>query len=166
MPRRKQTNQSLRHRFGRNRIVLIGAIAALCVGVGVVSYRSFIPVNGSTPVLQAPVNHFIKATHSQGSGYHWISVASGKVKGSRTPGGSVTDPTYVFNKGELESIHVINEDYDTHSRHNFNIDEFNVHSKDLDYFGGESITILADRVGTFEYYCSIHPEMRGSITIE
>jgi plastocyanin len=92
-------------------------------------------------------------------------VASSKVKGARTAGGSVVDPEYTFNKGQLESIHVINEDNDSHSRHNFNIDEFNVHTKDLNYFENESITLLADKVGTFEYYCSLHPEMRGTISV-
>jgi len=29
-------------------------------------------------------------------------------------------------KGGLESIHFINEDYETHSKHNFNIDECHI----------------------------------------
>jgi hypothetical protein len=164
MVRRKQ-NRLIHRRSHKNRIILIAVFAAIIFGVGAASYRSLTPVNGSTPVFQAPVNHTIKATHSQGSGYHWVSVASSKVKGARTSGGSVVDPEYTFNKGQLESIHVINEDNDSHSRHNFNIDEFNVHTKDLDYFANESITLLADKVGTFEYYCSLHPEMRGTISI-
>jgi hypothetical protein len=40
----------------------------------------------------------------------------------------------MYQKGGLESIHFINEDYDTHSKNNFNIDEFKVYSKDLGYF--------------------------------
>jgi cupredoxin-like protein len=65
----------------------------------------------------------------------------------------------------LESIHFINEDYDTHSKHNFNIDEFKVHSKDLGYFQSQIITFIVDKDGMFEYYCSIHPEMRGKVVV-
>jgi plastocyanin len=164
--RRKQASQSLRHRFSKIRIILIGVFVSLVLGVGALTYRSLVPVNGSTSIFQAPVNHTIKATHSQSTGYHWLSVASSKVKGTRTSGGSVINPSYTFNKGELESLHVINGDYTTHSSHNFNIDEFNVHTKDLGYFQTESVMLLADKAGTFEYYCSIHPEMRGTVAVE
>jgi len=145
---------------------MFGLFAAVIFGIGAVSYRSLIPVNGNSPILQPPINHVVKATYSQGSGYHWLNVASSKVKGTRSSGGNFLDPDYTFNKGELESIHVINGDYLTHSKHNFNIDEFNVHTKDLDYFENESVTLLADKVGTFDYYCSIHPEMRGTISVQ
>jgi len=63
---------------------------------------------------------------------------------------------------------LINEDKNqpnNPSKHNLNIDEFNVHTKDLGYFQSESVTFLADKTGTFDYYCSIHPDMKGVITI-
>jgi plastocyanin len=86
----------------------------------------------------------------------------------RNTGGSASpvNPTYTFSKGELESIHFINEDYDTHSLHNFNIDAFNVHTKDLGYYEAQTITFIADKPGTYEYYCTIHPEMKGNIIVE
>ena len=76
-----------------------------------------------------------------------------------------TGPTLYVSKGGLESIHFINEDYDTHSKHNFNIDEFKVHSKDLGYFQSQIITFIVNKDGMFEYYCSIHPEMRGKLVV-
>jgi plastocyanin len=78
---------------------------------------------------------------------------------------SPTGPTLYISKGGLESIHFINEDYDTHSKHNFNIDEFKVHSKDLGYFQSQIVTFIVDKDGVFEYYCSIHPEMRGKVVV-
>jgi plastocyanin len=78
---------------------------------------------------------------------------------------SPTGPTLYVTKGGLESIHFINEDYETHSKHNFNIDEFKVHSKDLGYFQSQIITFIVDKDGVFEYYCSIHPEMRGKVAV-
>jgi plastocyanin len=64
------------------------------------------------------------------------------------------------------SVHLINEDDQAHEKHNINIDEFGVHTKDLGYFEGETVTFVADKAGTFEYYCSIHPEMKGTMTVE
>lgn len=170
MKSRKQQNNkpATSFRMTRQRMVMIGVLAAVVSGVGLVSYKSMIPVNGSTPVFGVPNNHFIKATHSSSSGYNWLSASSGSVKGMRGSGGggNIMNPEYTFNKGELETFHVINEDYTTHSMHNFNIDEFNFHTKDLGYYETQTFTFLADKTGTFQYYCSIHPEMKGTIIIE
>jgi plastocyanin len=68
------------------------------------------------------------------------------------------------NKGSAETIHLINEDT-THSKHNLNVDEFNVHTRDLGYFESQSITFIADKAGTFKIYCTIHPEMTGSVVV-
>ena len=76
------------------------------------------------------------------------------------------NPGYTFNKGGLETFRVINEDYTTKSSHNFKIDEFNVHTKDLGYYESQTITFVADKSVTFEYYCTIHPGMNGTITVE
>ena len=152
----------------KKRIITYGIIAAILSSIGVFGYRSMIPVNSSTPVFGIPNNHFVKATYSPSSGYVWVSVSSGSVKGLRGSGGGggITNPAYIFHKGELDSIRVINEDYQTHSAHNFNVDELNIHTKDLNYFDTQTITFVADKPGTFHYYCTIHPEMKGDITIE
>ena len=158
---------SLRH-MTKKRIIAYGVLATIISIVGIVGYRSMIPVNRNIPVFGIPNNNFVKATSTPSSGYVWVSMSSGSVKGLKGSGGGggITNPEYVFHKGDLESIRVINEDYQTHSKHNFNIDEFNVHTKDLDYYGSQTITFVADKAGTFHYYCSIHPEMKGAITIE
>ena len=163
----KKKQQKAPSRMPRQRMILIGVAAAIASAVGAFTYVSSIPANGSAPVLGFPANHFIKATHSANSGYTYVSQSSGSVKGMRgSGGGGVVNPTYIFNKGGLQSIHVINEDYDTHSMHNFNIDAFNVHTKDLGYFETQTVTFVADKPGDYQYYCSIHPEMKGNITIK
>jgi hypothetical protein len=152
----------------KKRIITYGIIAAIISGIGITGYKSMIPTNGNTPVFGIPINHFVKAKYSTGSGYAWVSMSSGTAKGLRGGGGGggTINPTYIFGKGGLQSMHVINEDYKTHSKHNFNIDEFNVHSKDLAYSESQTITFVADQPGTFHYYCNIHPEMKGDIIIE
>jgi Cupredoxin-like domain len=158
-------------RMTRKRIITYGIVAAIISGVGIAGYKSMIPTNGNTPVFGIPNNHFIKAKYPAGSGYAWVSMSSSSSKGLRGSGGgggsaAVANPSYVFGKGGLQSMHVINGDYETHSKHNFNIDEFNVHSKDLAYTQSQTVTFVADKAGTFHYYCNIHPEMKGDITIK
>jgi Cupredoxin-like domain len=163
---RRRKEQARPRRLTINRIITIGALAAIASAMGYFGLNSMIPVNGSSPAFSFPNNQYIKATHDR-SGYIYVSQSSGAVKGVRTSaGGSLVNPTYTFHKGELESIHFINEDYDTHSQHNFNIDEFNVHTRDLNYFESQTITFIADKLGTHHYYCTIHPEMKGNIVIE
>jgi hypothetical protein len=163
---RRRKEQAPR-RITKNRVIAIGVLAAIASTLGYFSVNSMIPANGSSPVFGFPSNHFIKATHSDRSGYVYVSMSSGSVKGLRSSGGGgVLNPTYTFGKGELESIHFINEDYDTHSQHNFNIDEFNVHTRDLGYYDSQIVTFVADKPGTYQYYCTIHPEMKGDIVIE
>ena len=88
--------------------------------------------------------------------------------GKALPTSEGQSPPISVSKGNLVQIHLINEEKNSSeipSKHNLNIDEFNVHTKDLGYFQSESVTFLADKEGTFDYYCSIHPEMRGTITV-
>jgi plastocyanin len=40
-----------------------------------------------------------------------------------------------------------------------------VHTKDLGYFQTQTVTFIADKEGTFQYYCTIHPEMKGNIVV-
>jgi plastocyanin len=158
----------------RKRIITYGIIVAIISGVGIAGYKSMIPTNSNTPVFGIPVNHFVKAKYSTGTGYAWVSMSSSSSKGlkstSRGEGAAAAaatvNPSYVLGKGGLQSMHVINEDYETHSKHNFNIDEFNVHSNDLTYTQSQTLTFVADKSGTFHYYCSIHPEMKGDIIVK
>lgn len=164
---RKHRVEGLPRRITKNKMITIVALAAVASAVGYFGISSMTPANGSSPVFGFPANHFIKATHSANSGYTYISQSSGSVKGMRSSGGGgILNPTYTFNKGELESIHFINEDYDTHSQHNFNVDELNVHTRDLGYFETQTVTFVADNPGTYQYYCMIHPEMKGDIVIQ
>jgi hypothetical protein len=75
------------------------------------------------------------------------------------------NPPIMLNQGNSLSIHLINEDSETHSKHNLNIDEFGVHTGDLGYFQTQTVTFTANKTGTFNYYCSIHPEMKGKIIV-
>lgn len=162
----KKQKQQISGKMRRNRMILIGVLAGIAAVAGFFGYYSSIPSNGSSPVFGLAANHFIKASYDAKSGYVYVSQSSGAVKGLRSSSASIVNPTYSFAKGDLQAIHVINEDYDTHSKHNFNIDAFNIHTRDLSYFESQTVTFVTDKVGTFQYYCTIHPEMKGNIEIQ
>lgn len=149
---------------GKGTIIGICVTAAVVVAIGYFAIISMIPVNADYPVFAAPTNIYIKSISTQDGKSVFSSQSA---KGGKT-GGAPTGthyPTYNVHKGNLVAVHFINEDTQA-DKHNLNIDEFNVHSNDLDHFQAQSIMFLADKQGTFEYYDSIHPEMRGKIVVQ
>src|ERR671915_1086620 len=94
----RSVSSSMKMTITRKRIITYGIIAAILSGVGIAGYKSMIPTNGNTPVFGIPVNHFVKAKYSAGSGYAWVSLSSGTAKGLKGGGGSggMINPTYVF----------------------------------------------------------------------
>jgi len=128
------------------------------------SLNSFSTVNSDGFVFAPSTNISLKAVQSDQGSYHYQFVKGGKSLSSVSGSSSVIN----VSKGNLVDIHLINEDRNlpnNPSKHNLNIDEFNVSIKDLDYFQSESVTFLADKTGTFDYYCSIHQDMKGTITV-
>lgn len=151
----KQKSQA--KKIGRNTIFTIVGLIAIC-SVGVYyAINSMIPVNSTSPVFGAPSNYFVKIVPTQdGPAFVLSSTKGGK-------GGSTQKPIISTSRGELVSLHLINED---NQRHNLNLDEFNVHTKDLDYFESQSITFIADKTGEFKFHCTLHPEMSGIVIVK
>lgn len=139
-------------------IAIIGAIL-ISSTVGYALINSMIPVNGNGPVFGFPENIYIKSVHVD-QGFVFASHSGAKKSISPTH----IAPTVHLTKGQLATIRFMNEDKT--AKHNFNIDEFNVHTKDLGYFQPESITFIADKAGTFRYHCTIHPEMSGTVQVQ
>ncbi|MEW6042718.1 MAG: cupredoxin domain-containing protein [Thermoproteota archaeon] len=156
----KQKKQS-RKWNGKAILAIIGFVL-IGSTVGYSAYNSMIPANGKFPVFGVPQNiYLISKYHPQlGSIFATKSTTSGK----KSLGATHTTPEIHVRKDQLASIHYINEDAD--SKHNLNIDEFNVHTKDLGYFETQTITFIADKSGTFRYYCSIHPQMSGNLIVD
>jgi len=162
----KSVSKKSRKSKGTTIIGILGA--SLVIGIlGYTTINSMIPVNSNFPVFSAPTNIYLKAIKSPDRGYVF---ASQSVKGGKgVPLTGARSPTFVVNEGNLVSLHLISEDLNTKdeaSLHNINIDEFNVHSKNLHYFESQTITFLADKQGEFHYYCTIHPEMGGTLEVQ
>jgi hypothetical protein len=147
---------------GGKTILAIVAVVLIGSTVGYFAFNSMIPVNGKVPVLGFPENTYLTAKLDPQSGY--VFASKGTTSGKKSLGSLHTTPEIHVTKDQLASIHFINED--TSSKHNLNIDEFNVHTRDLGYFETQTSTFIADKVGTFRYYCTLHPEMNGNLIVE
>ena len=155
-----------KQKFPMLKLIGIGLLIVIAVG-GYYAYQSLIPVNMDHPVFLIPENILIK-TGKTVDGHYSFGLQSSR-GGKQAPQKGMTSPTLNISKGNLVSIHIINEILngpEEKSVHNFNIDEFNVHSKDLGYFDSQSITFLADKTGAFTYHCTIHPEMKGQLIVK
>jgi len=64
---------------------------------------------------------------------------------------SFSPSTMSVNKGDTVKITVKN----VNGTHDFKIDEFNVSTRTLNTGETQTITFVADKAGTFEYYCSV-----------
>ena len=162
--RKNQKNNNKNKFFTRGTIIGIAVIAAAASIGGYFALGTMIPVNGTTPVFAPPTNIYILATHDSQNGYFFEEQSTRQ--GKKTLASGAIDASIHVIKGQLVSLHVINEDKETTSQHDLNIDEFNVHTKKLNYFEAQTINFIADKVGTFKYYSTIHPEMKGSIVVE
>lgn len=151
-------------KFSRGSVISISVVAGIIILIASIALNSFSPVNSDSFVFAPSSNIFIKSVKSPDGTYHYQYAKSSKTASSVTS----SSPPISVSKGNLVQLHLINEEKnqpENSSKHNLNIDEFSVHTKDLGFFQTESVAFLADKVGTFDYYCSIHPEMRGIITV-
>ncbi len=128
-----------------------------------------IPVNGITPVFAAPTNIYILATHDSQNGYYFEEQSTRQ--GKKTLASGAIDASIHVIKGQLVALHIINEDKDTQSQQDLNIDEFNVHTKKLNppygiFFDSQTINFVADKAGTFKYYSILHPEMKSNLIVD
>lgn len=158
----KKQNKSTN--LSRGTIVSITVVLSVFVLICFFALKSFSPVNSDGLVFAPSTNISLKAVKSSQGSYHYQYTKGGKT----LPSSEGSSPVITISKGNLIQIHLINEEKNqsnTPSKHNINIDEFNVHTKDLSYFQTDSVIFLANKTGSFDYYCSIHPEMKGIITI-
>ena len=162
--RKHQKNNNKDKFFTRGTIIGIAVIAAAASAGGYFALGTMIPVNETTPVFAVPTNIYILATHDSQNGYYYEEQSTRQ--GKKTLSSGAIDASIHVIKGQLVALHVINEDKDTSSQQDLNIDEFNVHTKKLNYFEAQTINFIADKSGTFKYYSTIHPEMKSSLIVD
>lgn len=160
---KKQKNKAKSSPVSKSMIISVAVIAAIVAGGVYYIWISAVPVNVDHPVFATASNVYILATHNdQGYYFDEQSTKTGKKSISSTN----VDPAIHIPVGTLVALHVINEDKDTGSDQDLNIDAFKVHTKHLKYFEAQTIHFLADKEGTYPYYSTIHPEMKGTLTVD
>jgi len=162
--KKSQKNKNKDKFFTRGTIIGIVVIAVAATIGGYFALGTMIPVNGTVPVFEPPTNIYILATHDSQNGYYYEEQSTRQ--GKKTLASGAIDATIHVIKGQLVALHVINEDKETGTQHDLNIDEFNVHTKKLNYFEAQTINFIADKAGTFKYYSTIHPEMKSSLIVD
>ena len=160
---KKQKNKAKSSPISKGMIITVAVIAVAIAGGVYYLWTSSIPVNVDHPVFATASNVYILATHNdQGYYYDEQSTKTGKKSISNTN----VDPVIHIPQGTLVALHVINEDKDTNADQDLNIDAFNVHTRHLKYFEAQTINFLADKTGNFPYYSTLHPEMKGTLTVD
>ena len=161
---KKQKNKEKSSPISRGTIIFI-AIVVVAAGGGVYYFISTsTPVNSSVPVFSPASNIYILGIHDPNQGYVYDQESTRQ--GKKTVSNGVIDSSIHVQQGTLVALHFINEDKDTNTQMDLNIDEFNVHTKPLNYFQAQTITFIANKGGSYSYYSTIHPEMKGTITVD
>ena len=79
---------------------------------------------------------------------------------------SFSPNTLTVNKGDTVKVTFQNND----GFHDWNLDEFNVHTKKIPAGQSDTVTFIADKTGSFEYYCSVGNHramgMKGTLTVQ
>lgn len=161
---KKQKNKAKTSPISRGTIIFI-AIVVAAAGAGIYYFiNNSTPVNSSVPVFGTPSNVYILGIHDPNQGYVYDQQSTRQ--GKRSLANGVIDSSIHIQKGTLVALHFINEDKDTGTQMDLNIDAFNVHTNKLSYFQAQTITFIADKDGTYSYYSNLHPEMKGAITVD
>lgn len=141
----------------KNNFLTIGVVVALLVIVGVVAFRN----SGKSPSAnpnQVPSSE----TNME------ITAPTGETREFVVNGSKFSfDPAEMsVNRGDTVKITYKNMD----GTHDFVLDEFSVKTNILELGQEEVVTFIADKSGTFEYYCSVgnHRQMGmvGKLTVQ
>ena len=107
-----------------------------------------------------------------GSGTSVDVGASAHITTGTTKSFTVTGSNFVFSpktmtvkKGDTVKITFVNSG----GTHDWNLDEFNAHSGIIQGGASKTVTFVADKAGSFEYYCAVgqHRQMgmKGTLTV-
>jgi hypothetical protein len=161
---KKQKNKAKSPPISRGTIIFI-AIVAAAVGGGVYYFVSAsTPVNSNVPDFRPAYHIYIKGLHDPNQGYVYDQQSTRQ--GKRTLSSGQIDSSIHVTKGTLVALSFENWDKDTGTLMDLNIDAFNVHTKPLSYFQPQIINFEADKEGTYNYYSTLHPEMKGTLTVD
>jgi hypothetical protein len=161
---KKQKNKAKSAPISRGTLIFIAIVVAAAGGGVYYFIDNSTPVNSTVPYFGPPSNIYILGIHDPNQGYVYDQQSTRQ--GKRALSNGAIDSSIHLQKGSLVALHFINEDKDTVTQMDLNIDAFNVHTKQLNYFQAQTITFIADKEGTYSYYSILHPEMKGTVTVD
>jgi len=133
-------------------IILIGVVALLLLGGGL--YFMSMSQQGKTPGFEI----MKKKTEGGAVIEERITDEKDMVSDQNTKNFTVTGTNFAFDvtemrvkKGDTVVVTFVNSE----GFHDWVLDEFNVRTSQLQPGEEETITFVADKVGEFEYYCSV-----------
>ena len=150
--------------------IIVGVVLLLLVG-GAVAYFA---MQRNVPATETPVPTTAQEMTTQetpaaeSTSPTGAQEATGEVKSFTVSGKSFSfaPATIRVNEGDTVRITFTN----TGGTHNLVIDEFDVATKTLQTGQSETVEFIADKAGTYEYYCSIgnHRQMgmKGSLIVQ
>jgi cytochrome c oxidase subunit 2 len=153
-----------------NRNLIIGIVVLVLIG-GYFLLASNQPKKTATitPEATSDVNQAMSPTSAMPT----LATQDTTQKTAASEKLTITASNYMFDlkeikvkKGEPVTITLMNKE----GFHDFVIDEFNAKTKQLKAGESETITFTPNKVGTFEYYCSVgqHRQMgmKGNLIVE
>ena len=154
--KKKKNNKN---RITPKKLIVIG-ISLTVISLIIYGGINFLKSSNGNFLLSPARNFFMKATYLPNEGYAYTGQSTGTAKILNSGAGSNRfghGPPITLNQGNTLSLHLINEDSETHSKHNINIDDFDSHTNDLGYFQSQIITFTTNKSGNFNYCYNIHP---------
>lgn len=146
-----------------NKTLAVG-IAIIVIFAGIFLYNNRLSGGSNTPdikteaVVPADTDQATSASDETSANVKYFTVTGSSF--------AFAPSTLTVNKGDTVKIHFVNSG----GMHDFVIDEFNARTSKLQSGQSEDITFVADKAGTFEYYCSVgtHRQMgmKGTITVK
>lgn len=145
----------------KNTLIIIAVVALLALGGWYYMSTQNAPASSDT------AQTVDQGAASSATGSDASVAPAGPVKEFTVTGSKFKfDPAVMsVKKGDTVKIHFVNAD----GSHDFVIDEFNARTPQIN--GGQSadIQFVADKVGSFEYYCSVGNHramgMKGTLTV-
>ena len=154
-----------------NNLPMIITVVGLIALIGLFIYKSGMPSESapdSSQVMNEPENKRDTEVTAKESSDSDAQEPSGEVKEFMVKANNfVYDIKEIkVKKGDRVRINFVNDE----GFHDWVVDEFNAKTKQLNASGKESIEFVADKTGTFEYYCSVgkHRQMGmvGNLIVE
>lgn len=146
-----------------NTLLVVGLIAVLAVVGGIALMKKQAPKEQAAQTAVSPTAAPSVETSPAVAGAEDSTVKTIEVEGGE----------YYFKPNAItvkkgDTVKVVFKNVD--GFHDFVIDEFNAKTKRIQANQTDTVTFVADKTGTFEYYCSVgkHREMgmKGTLTVE